>query len=81
VVVYNQTFEAGVNQALAEAYPERAASLLAINDRAVSILHAVRPSCSERILCQARPQQPGNCVFPRIFHEIIGLNLFGNQGQ
>jgi hypothetical protein len=38
VVVYNQPFEAGVNQALAELYPEHATALLAVNDRMVDLL-------------------------------------------
>jgi hypothetical protein len=38
VVVYNQPFEAGVNQALAESYPEHATALLAVNDRMVDLL-------------------------------------------
>jgi hypothetical protein len=38
VVVYNQTFEAGVNQTLAESYPEYATALLAINGRMVDLM-------------------------------------------
>ncbi len=38
VVVYNQTFEAGVNETLAETFPEHAAALRAINDRMVDLL-------------------------------------------
>jgi len=38
VVVYNQTFEAGVNQALAESYPEHATALLTTNGRMVDLI-------------------------------------------
>ena len=37
-MVYNQTFEAGVNQALAESYPEHATALLATNGRMVDLM-------------------------------------------
>ena len=38
VVVYNQPFEAGVNETLAETFPEHAAALRAINGRMVDLL-------------------------------------------
>ena len=38
VVVYNQTFEAGVNEILAETFPQHAAALHAINDRMADLL-------------------------------------------
>lgn len=38
VVVYNQPFEAGVNETLAETFPEHAAALRVINDRMVDLL-------------------------------------------
>ena len=38
VVVYNQPFEAGINETLAETFQEHAAALRAINDRMVDLL-------------------------------------------
>ncbi len=79
VAVYNQPFEAGVNETLAETFPEQTAALHAINERMVDLLIPFR----SRILYH--PEMKGSAslksVLPALVPELSYSGLAIADGE